>query len=55
MFLSSVGVFVDGFDLVGGWGVGAKRLKGVVKRWLVGLDLGDEEIPGVLGGFKCFF
>lgn len=55
MLLSAVGVLVGGFGPVGGWGAGAERSEGVVEAGLVGLDLGDKEIPGVLGGFKCFF
>ena len=55
MFLSAMGVLVDGFGPVSGRGAGAERFEGVVEGGLVGLDLGDKEIPGILGGFKCFF
>lgn len=55
VFLSAMTVAVGGFVRVG-------RVVGVTdcfnvgeQGWLIGFDLGEEEIPGIFGGLKCFF
>ena len=53
--LPAVRRLADRLDTVGRTFGGADGFKGVVKRWLIGLDLGNQEIAGVPGGFKCFF
>lgn len=55
MLLAAMAVAIDGFGAVGGGLGGADRLGRVEQGRLVRLDLDDEEVPGVLGGLKCFF
>jgi hypothetical protein len=48
-------VALDGLGAVGGRLGGADRFQRLIQDGLVGLDLGDQDISGVAGGFKGFF
>ena len=55
VFLPTVSIAIDGAVAVEGRQVGAGRLDRPVQRGLVGLDLGDQDISGLSGGFEGFF
>jgi len=55
MLLSAMTVALDGLGAVGGRIGVTNRFEGLVEDRLVGFDLGDQDVSGILGSFKSFF